>query len=119
MILDHADAFNEIPLHPSEIPLCCADLGQHGFLVFHGMGFGGRSFPNVFGRVASFIARHTQGLFDDDWVRVQQFVDDPILYTTGPPIPLPKPSTLQSCLGLLWGAASLGGRGRLPQTPTH
>ena len=83
MILDHADAFHEIPLHPLKIPFCCADLGDHGFLVFFGMGFGGRSFPNVFGRASSFIARHTQAMLDPLTTRLQQFVDDPILAQLG------------------------------------
>ena len=85
MILDHADAFHEILLHPDEISDCGADLGEHGLLVFYGMGFGGRSFPNVYGRVASFIERHTQAMFDAKLVRMQQFVDDPILAATGSP----------------------------------
>ena len=55
MLLDHSDAFNEVPLDVREIPFCCADLDDEGFLVFLGMGFGGRSFPKVYGRKASLM----------------------------------------------------------------
>ena len=85
MTLDHSDAFHGIPLHPADVPYCCADLGEHGFLVFHGMGcWGRRSFPNVFGRASSFIARHAHAMLGEQTTHRQQFVDDPIIATTPP-----------------------------------
>ena len=57
MILDHSDASNEIPLDERELNFCCADLGDEGLLVFYGMGLGGRSFPNNYGRQGSLLCR--------------------------------------------------------------
>ena len=83
MILDHSDAFNEIPLDERELNFCCADLGEEGFMVFYGMGFGGRSFPNIYGRQGSLLCRLTQAMFSPAVARLQQFVDDPILTAQG------------------------------------
>ena len=83
LVLDYKDAFHWIPLHPDEVGFCCADLGPAGFIVFFGMGFGGRAFPTVFGRVISFVARTTQGLFLEDEARLQVYVDDPVLSAGG------------------------------------
>ena len=45
MILDHSDAFNEIPLDERELNFCCADLGEQGLMMFYGMGFRGEVLP--------------------------------------------------------------------------
>ena len=76
MVLDHADAFNEIPLNEREINACCADLGADGLLAFYGMGFGGRPFPNVYGGKASLLCRLTQAMLSPLTARLQQLVDD-------------------------------------------
>lgn len=52
LILDYTDAFNQISLYPAEVRFC---LGDEGFAVFHGMGFGGRVFPLVFSRIGSWL----------------------------------------------------------------
>ena len=83
LVLDLVDAFHWIPLHPDEVRFCAADLDEDGFIVFTGMGFGGRAFPLVFARVVSVVSRTTQALFDEDCARLQFFVDDPALSAAG------------------------------------
>jgi len=83
LVLDYQDAFHWIPLHADEVRFCCADLGAAGFIVFHGMGFGGKAFPTVFGRVISFVGRTTQALFREDEARLQVYVDDPVIVAGG------------------------------------
>ena len=48
LVLDYSDAFHYIPLATAERRFCCCNIPGLGFLVFRGMGFGGRSFPYVF-----------------------------------------------------------------------
>ena len=45
MVLDHSDAFNEVPLDEREIPFCCADLDGEGFIVFLGWDSAADHFP--------------------------------------------------------------------------
>ena len=66
MVWDYRDAFHQIPL--------AAD----------GMGFGGRAFPLVFGRVISFIARATQAMLHPNVARPQTYVDDPVMSVMAP-----------------------------------
>ena len=70
---------------PEEVKLCCADLGDSGFLAFFGMGFGGRAFPLAFGRVISFVAWATQAMLPATTARLQTCVDDPVLSVAGSP----------------------------------
>ena len=83
MGLDHTDAFNETPLDEREIPFCCTDLGPDGLLALYGMGFGGRSFRNVYGRKTSLLCRLTQAMLSPLPTQLQHFVDDPIMTSMG------------------------------------
>ena len=85
MVLYYRDAFHQTPLAPEEINLCCADLGDSGCLAFYGMGFGGRAFPLVLGRIISFIARATQAMLHPNVARLQAYVDDPVMSPMAPP----------------------------------
>ena len=96
---------HEVPLAPAEIPYCCADLGSERFLLFLGLGFGGRGFPLVFGRVASFVGRVTQAMFHPDIARLQTYVDDPILSVSGTPTQAQPIFDITILLWLLMGAS--------------
>ena len=112
LVLDFADAFMSVPLHPDEQPFNCAHVGHRlrrsrpaiypqealegGFVVWRVLGFGGKPNPVVFGRVASFAARTAQALlrpFARSEAghaaaapgRLQLYVDDPVLTVTGEP----------------------------------
>ena len=62
MILDHSDASNEIPLDQRELNFCRADFGEDGFMVFFGVGYWGRPFPNIYGRQGSLLRRLAQAI---------------------------------------------------------
>ena len=105
LIMDFKDAFMSIPLRAEERRFCCASVPQKlkrrrqeitpeeppvgSFVVWRVLGFGGRSFPLVFSRAASFAARSAQALFwspahgarrsQEAWARLQLYVDDPVL----------------------------------------
>ena len=119
MILDHADAFHEVPLAPQEVGFCCADLGAEGFLVFWGMGFGGRAFPLTFGRVSSFVGRATQAMFHQNVARLQTYVDDPILSVRGSPQFSPEVFDVTILLWLLMGASLSWKKGSTSSTGWH
>ena len=101
LIMDFKDAFMSIPLLEAERRFCCAAVPQGisskttasgTFVVWKVLGFGGRSFPLVFSRVASFAARTAQAIFSDAGgpreheaaARLQLYVDDPILALCSP-----------------------------------
>ena len=48
------------------------------------LGFGGKTFPNVYSRVASFAARTAAALMDQSICRSQLYVDDPAISVIGP-----------------------------------
>ena len=105
LVLDFKDAFMSIPLHEAERRYCCAEVPQGlerrrteispgeplsgNFVSWRVLGFGGRSFPLVFSRAASFAARTAQALFwsaeegrprdQEAWTRLQLYVDDPVI----------------------------------------
>ena len=51
--------------------------------IFCVVGMGGASGPLIWGRVAAWVSRHTQAMFDDALLRLQTFVDDPKLTARG------------------------------------
>ena len=104
LVLDYKDAFHQIPLMSEEVRFYCADLGDAGFLAFYGMGFGGRAFPLVFGRVISFVARATQAMFPPTVARLQTYVDDPVLSVAGSPEKAEEVFDTAILLWLLLGA---------------
>ena len=87
LILDFSDAFMCVPLHESERPFCCAEVegmtfksfGPGLFLVWRVLGFGGRSNPLVYARIASLVSRLSQALYPSDRLRLQLYVDDPVM----------------------------------------
>ena len=110
MILDFKDAFMSVPHDPQEWAWNCCDAEasvsrgsrcpaypgepQEGrFVVWRVLGFGGKSNPLIFARVAAFASRTGQALFDEEVpvtcgttlasVRLQQYVDDPIAAICG------------------------------------
>ena len=105
LIMDFKDAFMSIPLLAEERRFCCASVPQGlerrrqgistaepptgNFVVWRVLGFGGRSFPLVFSRAASFAARSAQALFstghnNEAAARLQLYVDDPVLTLSSP-----------------------------------
>ena len=78
LVLDFHNAFMTIPAHKGELHYNCCSLEEavqlkrapleHNepttgkFVVWRTLGFGGRSFPLLYARVASFVARATQAL---------------------------------------------------------
>ena len=109
LVLDFANAFMSIPLHPRERPFNVTlveeaisrqrpplrpDEPQSGkCLVWRVLGFGGKPKPLVHSRVASFAARTAQALLGVPNRRVQKgtgargrlqmYVDDPVLSVSG------------------------------------
>ena len=51
--------------------------------VWHTLGFGGKTFPLVYARPASFAARTAQALMPQDRVKSQLYVDDPAYASVG------------------------------------
>ena len=98
-ILDYRDAFHWIPLDEAEKRFCCCDLGNRdGFLVMHGMGFGGKAFPLVFCRVVSATARTTQALIQPWKAALQLYMDDPATTIPGDT----KDAQLCTAVTILW-----------------
>ena len=110
LLLDLADAFLGIPLHPDEYANNCtnleepvrrardaldADEAECGtFLVWRVLGFGGRPNPLIYARVASLLCRTGQSLWRPSLAseggskeiapgRMQLFVDDPAVALLG------------------------------------
>ena len=82
MVLDIADAFHNVPLHPSERKYVCTKVGDR-FVVFKVMCMGGKASPNVWGRFAAAIGRILASLFDPSELRCEIYVDDPLVAVTG------------------------------------
>ena len=78
LVLDFHNAFMTIPANQGDLCFNCCSLENiiqlkrmpvaleepcsGSFVVWRTLGFGGRSFPLLYARVASFVARLTQGL---------------------------------------------------------
>ena len=83
LILDFNDAFMSVPLHEQERRFNVAVLKEppssaHGrVIVWRVLGFGGKSNPLVYCRLASAVARSSQGLVPASCGRLQLYVDDP------------------------------------------
>ena len=73
LILDFADAYHAIPLHPAERRFACCDVGD-AFLVYDVLGFGGKEYTLVCCRHASFVSRTTQGFADPGQARLQLYM---------------------------------------------
>ena len=79
---DIADAFHQIPLHPTEHKYTAAKFGDQ-FFVFRVLVFGSASAPTVWGRYAALAGRSLATLLEDLRFRTQVFVDDPLFAVAG------------------------------------
>ena len=79
-----------VPLHPSESPFTVAEVRDRAsptgtyIYLWKTLGFGGKTFPNVYGRAASFACRSGTALMTPDVTRCQLYVDDPVISACGP-----------------------------------
>ena len=74
---DVAEAFHQVPLHPSEQAFTVASVAGV-FYVFRVLVFGSGSAPTVWGRYGAFLGRSVAAVIGPDPVRLQVYVDDPI-----------------------------------------
>jgi hypothetical protein len=82
LVLDFADAFHQVHLRPDLWGYNVAKIGDL-WIVFKVLSFGGRSFPNIWGRVVGLVGRATGSILDSASTDVQIFVDDPIIAAGG------------------------------------
>ncbi len=81
--IDFSDAFKQLPLDPAEWRhVGGAALG--GYFVYVVLLFGVRSGPLLWGRVAAWLMRLTSLVFHGKPLRVECYVDDPLLTAAGP-----------------------------------
>ena len=89
LIIDFKDAFMSTGTRKDEQRFTAAavadDESPSGtyIYVWHTLGFGGKTFPLVYARPASFAARTAQALVPQDRVRSQLYVDDPAIAMVG------------------------------------
>ena len=81
-VIDVADAFHNVPIHESEWRFCCARVGRK-FYMFVSLVFGSKSSVPLWGRFAAWLGRSTASLFVDDLIRLQIYVDDPLVAVVG------------------------------------
>ena len=84
MSLDFADAFKQIPVRESEQRYLSGQMGI-GWFYYRTVLFGIRTGPLVWGRVAALASRCTQSMFHEMRLRVQLYVDDPMVSMRGTP----------------------------------
>ena len=107
--------FVVIPIQPSEQQFMCAMVGAR-HLVFEVLGMGGRSSPNIWGRLAAAIGRVVSSVFNGDEFRCEIHVGDPLLAAGGSPGERSRIFTVAllaiAVLGfsLSWDKACLGDR---------
>ena len=85
-VLDFAEAFWQMPLHPEERKFFCAKLdvdGKTQYLVFKRMVQGSRCAPFCWARLAALLMRLTRSLFAADKARTLCYVDDPLMLFSG------------------------------------
>ena len=80
--LDFSDAFKQIPVkHEEKRFLSGQAMG--GYFYFHKVLFGIKTGPLVWCRLAALISRCTQSCFHPNRLRMQLFVDDPLITLRG------------------------------------
>ena len=82
MVLDFSDWFYQIPLAQSERKYFAFKFGNK-YAVYLTQPQGSRNAPVVCGRVAAYIGRLTQGVIQACNMRLQIYVDDPIISAIG------------------------------------
>jgi len=81
-VLDFADAFWLLPLAPEERRWFVSKF-RGKYYVFMRAAQGSRNAPLAWGRLAAFMGRLTQSLFDKTEVRLQIYTDDPCAAVAG------------------------------------
>jgi hypothetical protein len=77
MVLDFADAFHTLGVHPDELPHQVFKLPGRGYGCYETVVFGGGGAPLTWGRGGALLGRSGQALFDDTEARIEIYVDDP------------------------------------------
>ena len=105
LVLDFTDAFMTVPLHQDELKYNCAMVpnlfgdGKEWCVVWRVLGFGGKSNPLVYSRVASFAARSGPSLSSCASLLLQVYIDDPAIVVFGSSVECTKEI---DCLLLWW-----------------
>ena len=82
---DFADAYMHFRIHASELKHCLSPHPNgHDVLLRAMLCFGLKSAPLIFGRFSAALGRLLQGMFRDEEVRLQIYLDDPLLTLFGP-----------------------------------
>ena len=104
LIVDFEDAFmstgtlaSEQRFTASKVADTTSPSGMYVY-VWHTLGFGGKTFPLVYARPASFAARTGQALLCKDKARLQLYVDDPAIALAGSK----KWALTEGSLPILW-----------------
>ena len=84
IVLDWADAFHSMGVHPEEFPHQIVKGFGGTYVGYETVLFGGAGSPGVWGRAAAFLGRSGQAMFASDEVRIQVYVDDPWSIWRGP-----------------------------------
>lgn len=77
LVMDWSDAFHTLAAHKEEWSYQVLKAAADSFAVYLTVLFGGGGAPLVWGRVAAFMGRSGQSLFDHREVRMEIYVDDP------------------------------------------
>ena len=81
-VLGFRDAFKSVPLAVAERRYACACVGGR-WMVATRLPFGAKGSPLVWARLAAAVMRSTVALWPDNTLRVETYVDDPILTIRG------------------------------------
>ena len=98
IVLDFADAFKQLHVHPDEVKHL-GGRASGGYFCYKNVLFGIKSGPLVWGRVAALFIKLTAALHHGQRARIQCFVDDPAVTIGGPQ---PTRDRLLARTVLLW-----------------
>jgi hypothetical protein len=82
LVLDFSDAFHHIRLRQDYWRVNVCKVGRK-WVVYTSLSFGGKSFPNLWGRTAAFIGRLVGSALQGQAADLQIFVDDPLVAASG------------------------------------
>ena len=83
LTIDIADAFLNLQIKEGERANTIIRAQDGDYLVYKGVPFGLATAPLLWGRVAAWLGRATQSIFERARVRTQIYVDDPVLVVRG------------------------------------
>lgn len=83
LTIDIADAFLNLQIEDEERANTIIRAQEGDYLVYKGVPFGLATAPLLWGRVAAWLGRATQSIFERGQVRTQTYVDDPVLIARG------------------------------------